>query len=147
MLNKKLKRPIRTEHTDTIIGEGSVIEGSVHSNASLRIEGKVKGDIHCKGDITIGAKGTAESNIKARNVTIAGTVEGSVHTKGSINITHTGKLIGNMVTGALTIAQGGIFQGVSKMEPKSIQLHTENSDNNQQNLQEVRAMKRAAADE
>lgn len=101
---------------DTLIGEGTTITGDVRSQASIRVEGKVIGDIHCEGDVTIGHKGETESNVVARNVHVAGNVAGSVTTAGMLTITHTGVIIGDICARSLHIAEGGRFQGISMME-------------------------------
>ncbi|MFD2670852.1 bactofilin family protein [Marinicrinis sediminis] len=144
MLQSKGKKEMKASHTDTLIGEGSIVEGQIKSQASLRIEGKVIGDIICQGDVTIGEKGMAESNIIARNIINAGHIQGAVQTKGNLHITHTGKLIGNLTAGSLVIAQGGIFQGNSRMELKSIQniksgSSQEESGSDQRNMQQASA--------
>lgn len=113
---KKSKAKINPNTTDTLIGEGTVFEGRIRSEASLRIEGSMTGDIECVGDVTIGERGTAKSNINARNVTIAGVVNGNITTKGNLTITTTGQLHGNVSSQSLVIAEGGIFQGQSKMQ-------------------------------
>jgi cytoskeletal protein CcmA (bactofilin family) len=112
---KKKKVKINPNTTDTLVGEGSVFEGRIKSEASLRIEGHIIGDIECLGDVTIGEHGVAKSNIIARHITIAGAVHGNVSTKGLLTITETGQLFGNTVSQTLIIAEGGMFQGQSKM--------------------------------
>src|SRR5690606_36796174 len=114
MLGKKKKR-MNPNSTDTLIGEGSVFEGRIRSEASLRVEGQITGDIDCKGDVTVGEGGHARSNINARHVTIAGTVNGNITTKGVMTITATGKLYGNVTANSLIIAEGGVFEGQSRM--------------------------------
>ncbi|WP_274361848.1 bactofilin family protein [Paenibacillus thermotolerans] len=104
--------------TDTLIGEGSVFEGKIKSEASLRIEGQMIGDIECGGDVTIGESGKAKSNIAARNVIIAGVVNGNVTAKGTLTITAKGQLYGNTAAQTLVISEGAVFQGMSKMEGK-----------------------------
>jgi cytoskeletal protein CcmA (bactofilin family) len=116
---KKKKSKINPNTTDTLIGEGSVFEGRIRSEASLRVEGIINGDIECVGDVTIGEHGHAKSNIIARNVTIAGMVQGNVSTRGLLTITATGQLFGNTLSHTLLIAEGGVFQGQSKMQQES----------------------------
>ena len=111
----KKKRALNPNTTDTLVGEGSVFEGRIRSEASLRVEGHITGDIECLGDVTVGEHGLAKSNINARNVTIAGVVNGNVNTKGTLMITSTGQLFGNTISHSLIIEEGGIFQGQSKM--------------------------------
>ena len=112
---KKKNVKINPNTTDTVIGEGTNFEGRIKSEASLRIEGHLTGDIECIGDVIIGEHGMVKSNINARNVTIAGVVSGNVTTKGTLNITATGQLFGNTISHSLVISEGGIFQGQSKM--------------------------------
>lgn len=114
----KSKKSINPNATDTVIGEGTVIEGKIRSTASLRIEGSLTGDIQCDGDVTIGENGMIKSNITAREVIIAGKVYGNVTAKGKISITSKGHLYGNANSLSLIIGEGGIFQGMSRIETK-----------------------------
>ena len=40
--------------TDTLIGQGTHIDGKLTSEAGIRIEGEYHGEIECKGDVIIG---------------------------------------------------------------------------------------------
>ncbi|MEF2967584.1 polymer-forming cytoskeletal protein [Paenibacillus sp. M1] len=116
--NKTVKLDPNT--TDTLVGEGSTFEGKITSGAGVRIEGQVVGDIECEGDVTVGEKGHVESNtIIARNVIIAGVVNGNVRARQKISITSKGKLYGNITAVSLSIEEGSIFEGTSRMESLS----------------------------
>jgi cytoskeletal protein CcmA (bactofilin family) len=116
---KGKKQALNPNTTDTLVGEGTTFEGRIKSEASLRIEGQLTGDIECTGDVIVGEKGSVKSNIAARDVTIAGTVHGNVVTKGKLTITSTGSLHGNISAASFIIEEGGVFQGTSKMESKT----------------------------
>jgi cytoskeletal protein CcmA (bactofilin family) len=111
---KKHGRGLHT--TDTLIGEGTLFEGKIKSEASIRIEGQITGDVDCAGDVTIGEHGIVKSNVMARNVILAGTVNGNIICKDKLTIHSTGKLYGNTTAQSLIIAEGGTFQGMSKMD-------------------------------
>lgn len=115
MRKNKRKRKIDPNTTDTLIGEGSIFEGNINSEASIRIEGQITGDIKCKGDVTVGDNGVANSSISARNVIIAGKVRGNIVTSDKLTITSTGQLYGNVTSSKLVIDDGGIFMGKSQM--------------------------------
>lgn len=117
--------------TDTLIGQGSIFEGNIKSDAGLRVEGQIKGDIHCQGDVTIGEKGLVHSNITARNIIIAGTVHGNVHASAKLSIHAKGKLYGNITTVTLSIEEGSIFEGSSRMENIAEPANTNNNSNEQ----------------
>lgn len=101
--------------TDTLIGEGSIFEGKIKSAAGVRIEGQIIGDIECEGDVTVGDKGSVHSNIIARNVIIAGSVNGNIQARSKLSITSKGKLYGNMSAASISIEEGSIFEGTSRM--------------------------------
>lgn len=105
--------------TGTLIGEGSLFEGTIKSEASLRIEGRVTGDIVCSEDITVGEGGFVQSDMCARNVILAGTVHGNITVNEKLTITATGQLSGNIRTQLFVIEEGGVFHGASMMEGKN----------------------------
>lgn len=115
MFGKKKERT-NVKATDTFIGEGTIVEGKIATNASLRIEGQVIGDIECSGDVTIGEKGNVHSIISARNVFNAGTIKGSVTAKGKLTITSKGHVDGSVQVGSLHVSEGGVFRGECSMD-------------------------------
>lgn len=117
---KAKKNLMNPNMTDTLIGEGTTFEGRIKSEASIRIEGGITGDIECAGDVIIGERGIVKSNISARDVILAGNVHGNVITKGKLTITSTGSLQGNISAASFIIEEGGLFQGNSKMETASV---------------------------
>jgi len=123
----KAKHRIDPSSTDTLVGEGSVFEGRIKSDAGIRVEGQVIGDIECAGDVIVGEKGNIQSNIAARNVTIAGQVTGNVTAKDKLIITSKGRLNGNIHVQSLMIEEGGQFQGNSRMDSKAT-AHAESMD-------------------
>jgi cytoskeletal protein CcmA (bactofilin family) len=101
---------------ETIIGTETVIEGNIKLPTSLRIDGKVYGEIDCSGDIFIGKDGYVEPTIKAKNVVIAGEVKGDLFTSEKVHIQPCGKLTGSATTQGIIIDDGGIFNGKSTIE-------------------------------
>lgn len=97
----------------TIIGSETVIEGKITLPNSLRVDGKVIGEIDCRGDVYIGKDAYVEPSIKAKNVVIAGEVKGEVETTEKIQIESKGKLNGNATSRGIIIEDGGLFNGNS----------------------------------
>lgn len=102
--------------TDTLIGQGTEVEGKIVCSTNLRIEGMVKGDIECSYDITIGETSVCHSNITAKDIIIAGKVHGDLNVKGKLTIMPTGQLHGNFTSDSLIIHEGGVFNGSSNMK-------------------------------
>lgn len=101
---------------DTIISEGTVIEGNITHKTSLRIDGKVHGEITCEGDVYIGKTGYIDSIIRAKNIVVSGEVNGDIHAFERAHIQSTGKLTGSVTTKGIMIDEGGILNGKSIIE-------------------------------
>lgn len=101
--------------TDTFIGPGSVFEGKLQSEAGIRIEGRISGEVTSGGDVIVGEHGEVEAGITARNVLIAGRVTGQVQASDKVTITSTGKLIGDIRSAVLAIEEGAYYEGSSMM--------------------------------
>jgi cytoskeletal protein CcmA (bactofilin family) len=108
--NKKL------QNLDTVIGPETVIHGNINVKTSLRVDGKVFGEVICDGDITIGESGYVESSIIARNIIIAGSASGNVQANEKLHILSTGSFNGSTILNAIVIEEGGVFQGESMMQ-------------------------------
>lgn len=106
---------INPDTTDTLIGEGTIFEGKIKSDAGIRLEGTIIGDIACSGDIIIGENGCANSNITARDLVLAGQLNGDAEIRGKLTICSTGVLNGNIAAASLIIEAGGVFNGSSRM--------------------------------
>lgn len=118
--NKSGAGKINPDSTDTLIGEGTIFEGKIRSEASIRIEGNVIGDIASGGDVIIGENGVANSNISSRDLVLAGQLNGDAEVRGKLTISSTGVLNGNITAASLIIESGGVFNGSSKMtSPKT----------------------------
>lgn len=115
---KGKKDKLNPDTTDTLIGEGTTFEGKIKSEASIRIEGHIIGEIETKGDIIIGENGSARSNIIARDLVLAGQLTGDVEVKGLLTISATGVLLGNVTAQSFIIEEGGVFNGSSTMAAK-----------------------------
>jgi cytoskeletal protein CcmA (bactofilin family) len=100
---------------DTIIGSGTVFEGTLKCASSIRVDGTVLGEIECEGDLTIGVDGKVQRNVRAQNIFIAGTLIGEAHANQTLHILSTGNVNGNIEMISFIIEDGGKFEGTSKM--------------------------------
>src|SRR6188768_3920733 len=99
----------RTDHgaprKESLIAADITIEGKIEGGGSVRIAGKVKGDL----TIESGAKLTG--SVRADKVTIAGELEGNVEEASLVNLLETGIVIGDLHAGSLTVAAGARLRG------------------------------------
>jgi cytoskeletal protein CcmA (bactofilin family) len=102
--------------TDTLVGQGTLAEGKLVCEASLRLEGEYHGDIACKGEVIIGEYGIARANIEAQELTVAGKIYGDIKTFGKLTITPSGLVQGNVTAKSLIILDGGTLNGHCLMD-------------------------------
>lgn len=112
---KASKEEIVRDSAQSYIGEGTTVEGKIVCEGSLRVDGKVKGEIEAKGIVTVGEKGVVESNVKAGEVQIMGMISGNVTSDRKVEIYSTGKLIGDVNTPKIAIEEGGVLEGKCNM--------------------------------
>mgnify|MGYP001040952383 CR=1 FL=1 len=119
---------------DTLIGNGTILEGTLTSRESICIEGTVRGKVLCEGSVIVGPKGRVDADIYAETVLVGGEVNGNIVSKSKLEITTNGKLRGDIKTGSLIIAEGVLFEGKCQMmtEDHSSTRTEETIESNQQ---------------
>lgn len=115
MFAAKKRDEINYDQVDTILGRGTEFKGTISARGSLRIEGRVEGDISVQGDVIISESGRVTADIRARHVTVAGEVEGELDLEGRLEITSTGKVRGKIRVASLAVSDGGFFLGTCEM--------------------------------
>jgi cytoskeletal protein CcmA (bactofilin family) len=96
---------------ESLIAADITIEGKIEGGGSIRIAGKFKGDVGVQGDLTIEAGAKLTGGVRADKVTIAGELEGNVEEASQVDLLQTGVVIGDLKTGALTVAAGARMRG------------------------------------
>jgi cytoskeletal protein CcmA (bactofilin family) len=71
---------------NTIIGQDTVINGTLDIKGALRVDGTVKGKIICSDCVTVGSTGIVEAEIEAETAIIAGKMIGNVVTTEMIEL-------------------------------------------------------------
>lgn len=109
--------------SDTVVGSGAVIDGSLSSEGNIRIDGTVKGTVTAKGNIQIGNSGEVLGNLKGKTIHIGGIVRGDIDAT-AIAILKTGRVWGDLTTTSLSTEEGGFIQGAITMQHKDKKLQT-----------------------
>jgi cytoskeletal protein CcmA (bactofilin family) len=96
---------------DTVLGVGSDIKGQVYAKGTIRIDGRIEGNVSSEEGVVVGDKGVIKGNINAKSIVISGKVTGNASSSRRLEITPTGQLQGDIRTPRLVIAEGVIFKG------------------------------------
>jgi cytoskeletal protein CcmA (bactofilin family) len=100
---------------DTIIGENTTVIGNVESDSSIKVVGRIEGDIRAAGDVVILVNAVIKGDIWAENLTIAGTVNGNLHVKNNLHLESTARVKGDMELHSLVTDEGAVFEGNCRM--------------------------------
>ncbi|MBQ9600928.1 MAG: polymer-forming cytoskeletal protein [Neisseriaceae bacterium] len=95
---------------NTIIGEQCVILGNIESTQSVKIDGRVEGDVEVDGLTVIGENATIIGNVNCQEVVAYGQISGNVRCD-SLHLKSTARIVGEIVTNNLQIEAGAMYQG------------------------------------
>lgn len=101
---------------NTLLGRGSEFEGKLTFEGTVRIDGKLKGEVFSDDVLVVGEGATVEAEIDIGEIIIQGTVVGNIRAKRSVEIHAPGRVEGDITTPELQIAKGVIFEGRSFMK-------------------------------
>lgn len=107
---------------NSTIGDELVIIDNVTSKGEIRLEGQVRGDIHCHS--LVGEKSQIEGNVVAEDVAFRGSIIGSVRAL-RVVLHPQGHVDGDLFRHSLTIAQGAYFDGEARRFDDSLSLSQE----------------------
>jgi cytoskeletal protein CcmA (bactofilin family) len=98
-----------------LIGNGTSITGDIKSNGDVRIDGTLKGNISISGKLVVGASGNIEGNVICQNADISGEIHGKVTVSELLSLKASAKLLGDIVTGKISIEPNATFTGTCNM--------------------------------
>ncbi|HVH19921.1 MAG TPA: polymer-forming cytoskeletal protein [Myxococcota bacterium] len=101
----------RTVAPSTSVDASSELEGRIRCNQTLRIDGKVKGEIECERAVLIGEGARVCASIDADEVQIAGLVEGDITARRKITLARSAVVIGDLTTPGIVIEEGAKLKG------------------------------------
>jgi len=102
-----------------MIGAGTVVEGKIRSQGSVRIDGKVIGEVIASESLAVGVMGEVEGNITGKNITIGGKVRGAVSAAEKVVLEGKSVVRGDVRATKLVVDEGSIFDGKVSMSEKA----------------------------
>lgn len=111
-----MKNSQKPGELSTIMGKGSIFEGKVNVEHSLRVDGKFNGDITTVDTLIVGKDGSVVGNVKSKILIIGGLFDGTAEVKDKIVLEAKSEFHGEMKTSRLVIDEGAIFDGKCSMK-------------------------------
>ena len=110
------QQPEAAGEINTLLGKGSEFEGKLTFEGTVRIDGKLAGEIFTDDVLVVGEGAEVNAEIEVGTIIIEGHVNGNLRAKRSVEIHAPGRVRGNIVTPSLFIDKGVIFEGNCQME-------------------------------
>ena len=106
------KQKLEKEAIKTVIGVNTVMEGSVKTEESIRLDGTLKGELHASGMLVIGPSGKVEAEIiRVRDAVIGGEVTGKLEATGSVKLEASAVFAGDIAARSIVVEEGAIIKG------------------------------------
>ena len=104
------------EHSGKDILSSDVeIKGSIKFQKELLIDGKVEGEIHSEGVLTIGENADIRGEIKTKSIIVFGKVQGNITVNERCELKSKCTLQGDLKAARLIIEEGATFVGKSEV--------------------------------
>jgi cytoskeletal protein CcmA (bactofilin family) len=98
-----------------VIEHGCEFEGKLCFQGTVRIGGVFRGEIYTPDTLIVGEGARVQGHIDAGTVIISGEVNGTVRAKNRVEIHRPAIFRGDILTPSLSVDDGVIFEGSSKM--------------------------------
>jgi cytoskeletal protein CcmA (bactofilin family) len=112
---------------ETVLGANCTLEGTLRSNANVRLDGTFTGTLEITGNVLVGETAKINADINAKNISIAGAVRGNVTGK-KVQLLRTGRIWGDIQAQALTTEEGAFIDGkITMMSKEQLAVSLEGS--------------------
>jgi cytoskeletal protein CcmA (bactofilin family) len=99
----------------SVVGPGSIWNGSLAVDGSLRIHGQVTGEVLVRDAVHICEGAEVDAKVRAAVVVVAGYLHGEVEASERLEISPTGRVQADLVTKALVVHDGAVVEGQLRM--------------------------------
>ena len=99
----------------TVLGSETMFTGDIQGSQTIKIDGKVKGNIQVENGVILGEKAQIEGDLKSKNIIVFGNILGNIYCNELI-IKKCGTVNGDIHTKTIEIEMGGKYNGKLKMD-------------------------------
>ena len=112
--------------TNSYLGPGLEIKGEITGHEDLKLDSNVDGLVSIGGfRLTVGPTAHLNADIVAREAAISGEVNGNISACDRIEVMKSASIVGDLITGKLTIEEGAYFKGGIEIDRQGKQIGTD----------------------
>jgi cytoskeletal protein CcmA (bactofilin family) len=113
--NKDTQNTHELSSSNTHIAKGAMLNGDIETYGTIRLEGKIHGNLRSKGKTSLGESAYVQGNILAQSAEIAGEVKGTVEIAEILTLKASAVINGDIVCNKLIVEAGASFNGKCQM--------------------------------
>jgi cytoskeletal protein CcmA (bactofilin family) len=100
------------------VGEEVTFKGTIRYQGTVRVDGRLEGEIYTDGNLIIGQKAVITAKIEAGTLTCQGRITGEVLAKDRVKLLSPAVFDGSITTPSLSMDEGVMFNGSCNMPTK-----------------------------
>jgi cytoskeletal protein CcmA (bactofilin family) len=108
-----------SDNLNAFLGEGTAFKGILTFEGSVRIDGRLEGEIFTKDTLVVGKGAEVKADIHAGAISVTGEVRGNITVERKVELHAGARLFGDISTPSLIMAEGVIFEGSCTMGKKT----------------------------
>lgn len=112
---KKAKNTAMSSTQQNRIVQGTKIIGTIVSEAGIRIDGEVEGDVKTSGKVVLGATGVINGTLICVSADFEGTFKGKLTVEEMLTLRSTSQVEGDVFINKLTVEPGAMFNATCSM--------------------------------
>jgi cytoskeletal protein CcmA (bactofilin family) len=94
-----------------VVGQGSVVIGTIECEKDLYVAGRFEGTIITKGALHVYPEGVVKGKVKAKDLTVAGKMQGEIEVTNRLKVKNSANLEANINTRFLDWEEGAVLEG------------------------------------
>jgi cytoskeletal protein CcmA (bactofilin family) len=110
-------QPARAAALPSCIDASCKFSGTIQSLETIRIDGRVKGEVDCEQTVVVGESASIQAVIHAASIVIAGEVKGDMAATSKITLQKTARVNGDLRTPSIVIEEGAKLEGRIVISP------------------------------
>ncbi|MEW6542699.1 MAG: polymer-forming cytoskeletal protein [Nitrospirota bacterium] len=114
-LNGQKKSSLVEDENFTFLGKGVDFKGVVNFDGTVRIDGRLEGEVHTKGTLIIGEHAVIKGVVTAGTLICGGKIQANITAIEKVQLLKTAILIGDVRSPSFSMEEGAHFQGMCDM--------------------------------
>jgi cytoskeletal protein CcmA (bactofilin family) len=95
----------------SVLDAQMVVRGDLATDGTIRVDGRLEGNILRSDIVVIGSKASVVGNIAAREVIVAGSVEGDITAVSRVELDNEAVVVGDIIAGSILTHEGAQIRG------------------------------------